>query len=77
MAINTIYCGIWSCIAYHINAMGPSIAVNAAYDGLLVVMHHSWSAIIAGEPRAAIVGGANTLCGPWLTRMFDKAGQVL
>jgi 6-methylsalicylic acid synthase len=74
--IGTAYCGIPNRISYHLNLMGPSMAVDAACASSLVAIHQGRQAILWGESKIAITGGVNALCGPGLTRVLDKAGAI-
>ncbi|KAF3480835.1 6-methylsalicylic acid synthase [Arthroderma uncinatum] len=76
MGIGTAYCGVPNRISYHLNLMGPSVAVDAACASSLVAVHHGVKAIAGGESKVAIVGGVNALCGPGLTIVLDKAGAI-
>lgn len=76
MGIGTDYCGVPNRISYHLNLAGPSSAVDAACASSLVAIHHGVQSIIFREPNTAIVGGANAMCGPGLTRVLDKAGAI-
>ncbi|KAI0966748.1 6-methyl salicylic acid synthase [Xylaria arbuscula] len=76
MGIGTAYCGVPNRISYHLNLMGPSVAVDAACASSLVAIHHGRQSILMGESKIAIVGGVNALVGPGLTRVLDKAGAV-
>ena len=76
MGIGTAYCGVPNRISYHLNLVGPSSAVDAACASSLVAIHHGVQSIILGESNTAIVGGANAMCGPGLTRVLDKAGAI-
>ncbi|KAL3480361.1 6-methylsalicylic acid synthase [Aspergillus californicus] len=76
MGIGTAYCGVPNRISYHLNLMGPSTAVDAAFASSLVAIHHGVQAIRLGETKLAIIGGVNALCGPGLTRVLDKAGAI-
>lgn len=76
MGVGTAYCGIPSRISYHLNLMGPSIAIDAACASSLVAVHHARQALLAGETKLAIAGGVNALIGPGLTRVLDEAGAL-
>jgi 6-methylsalicylic acid synthase len=76
MGIGTAYCGVPNRISYHLDLMGPSVAVDAACASGLVAVHHGVSAIRAGESNIAIVGGVNALYGPGLTTVLQKAGAL-
>src|SRR5207244_4055957 len=76
MGVGTAYCGIPSRISYHLNLMGPSIAVDAACASSLVAVHQARQALLAGETRLALAGGVNALIGPGLTRVLDEAGAI-
>lgn len=76
MGIGTAYCGVPNRISYHLDLMGPSVAVDAACASSLVAVHHGVSAIRAGESKIAIVGGVNALYGPGLTTVLQKAGAL-
>ncbi|KAK2811026.1 Type I Iterative PKS, partial [Arthroderma sp. PD_2] len=76
MGIGTAYCGVPNRISYHLDLLGPSVAVDAACASSLVAVHYGVKAISGGESKVAIIGGVNALCGPGLTRVLDKAGAV-
>ncbi|KAI4126609.1 MAG: hypothetical protein LQ338_003659 [Usnochroma carphineum] len=76
MGIGTAYCGVPNRISYHLDLVGPSTAVDAACASSLVAIHHGRQSLLDGEANLAIVGGVNTLYGPGLTRVLDKAGAV-
>ena len=63
-------------VSYHLDLMGPSIAVDAACASSLIVVHLGRQAILSGESDVAIVGGVNILCAPALTHMLTKAGAL-
>jgi 6-methylsalicylic acid synthase len=76
MGIGTAYCGVPNRISYHLDLMGPSVAVDAACASSLVAVHHGVSAIRARESSMAIVGGVNALYGPGLTTVLQRAGAL-
>lgn len=76
MGIGTAYCGVPNRISYHLNLMGPSVAVDAACASSLVAVHHGVRAILGGESKVAIVGGVNALCSPGLTTVLARAGVL-
>lgn len=76
MGIGTAYCGVPNRISYHLNLMGPSVAVDAACASSLVAVHHGIKAIVGGESKIAIVGGVNALCSPGLTTVLARAGVI-
>lgn len=76
MGIGTAYCGVPNRISYHLDLMGPSVAVDAACASSLVAVHHGVSAILNGESTIAIVGGVNALYGPGLTTVLQRAGAL-
>lgn len=76
MGIGTAYCGVPNRISYHLNLMGPSVAVDAACASSLVAVHHGVKAIVGGESKVAIVGGVNALCSPGLTTVLARAGVI-
>ncbi|KAJ5766763.1 uncharacterized protein N7511_004379 [Penicillium nucicola] len=76
MGIGTAYCGVPNRISYHLDLMGPSVAVDAACASSLVAVHNGVSAILNGESNISIVGGVNALYGPGLTTVLQRAGAL-
>lgn len=76
MGIGTAYCGVPNRISYHLDLMGPSVAVDAACASSLVAVHNGVSAILAGESEISIVGGVNALYGPGLLMVLQRAGAI-
>ena len=76
MGIGTALCGVSNRISYHMDLMGPSMAIEAACASSLVAIHHGRQAILQGESKIAIAGGVNALCGPALMRVLEEAGAV-
>jgi 6-methylsalicylic acid synthase len=76
MGVGTAYCGIPSRVSYHLNLLGPSVAVDAACASSLVAVHQARAALLAGETELALAGGVNALIGPGLTRVLDEAGAI-
>lgn len=76
MGIGTAYCGVPNRISYHLDLMGPSVAVDAACASSLVAVHNGASAILAGESDISIVGGVNALYGPGLLMVLQRAGAI-
>lgn len=76
MGIGTAYCGVPNRVSYHLDLVGPSVAVDAACASSLVAVHNGISAILNGESNISIVGGVNALYGPGLTAVLQKAGAL-
>lgn len=76
MGIGTAYCGVPNRISYHLDLMGPSVAVDAACASSLVAVHNGVSAILTGESDVSIVGGVNALYGPGLSMVLQRAGAL-
>ncbi|KAH6653270.1 6-methylsalicylic acid synthase [Truncatella angustata] len=76
MGIGTAFHGVPNRISYHLDLMGPSVAVDAACASSLVAIHLGRQAILNGESGVAIVGGVHVLVAPGLTRMLGKAGAL-
>ncbi|KAK2761265.1 Type I Iterative PKS [Arachnomyces sp. PD_36] len=76
MGIGTAYCGVPNRISYHLDLMGPSVAVDAACASSLVAVHNGVSAILGGESDISIVGGVNALYGPGLSMVLQRAGAL-
>ncbi|KAL7952721.1 6-methylsalicylic acid synthase [Trichoderma compactum] len=76
MGVGTAYCGIPSRVSYHLDLLGPSVAVDAACASSLVAVHQARAALLAGETKLALAGGVNALIGPGLTRVLDEAGAI-
>lgn len=74
--IGTSAHGIPNRISYHLDLMGPSVAVDAACASSLIALHMGRQAILSGESSVAICGGVNVLCAPALTHMLKKAGAL-
>ncbi|CAI6333019.1 unnamed protein product [Periconia digitata] len=74
--IGTSFHGIPNRISYHLDLMGPSVAVDAACASSLVAIHLGRQAILSGEADVALCGGVNVLVAPALTHMLQKAGAL-
>ncbi|KAF2229154.1 6-methyl salicylic acid synthase [Viridothelium virens] len=76
MGIGTTAHGIPNRISYHLDLMGSSAAVDAACASSLVAVHLGRQAILAGDSKAAIVGGVNVCLSPALFHMLGAAGAL-
>ncbi|KAL4869560.1 hypothetical protein BDV12DRAFT_196187 [Aspergillus spectabilis] len=51
-------------VSHHFGWRGPSLCVDTACSGSAVALHHACRAILSGDCRAALVGGANAITSP-------------
>ncbi len=61
-------------ISYHLNLVGPSVAIDSACSSSLVALHQACSALRDGEADTAIAAGANLLLTPALSVFYTQAG---
>jgi len=61
-------------ISYHLNLIGPSMAIDTACSSSLTALHQACSALRAGETDIAIAGGANLVLTPALSVFYTQAG---
>ena len=76
MGIGTTAHGIPNRISYHLDFMGPSVAVDAACASSLCAVHLGRQAIVTGESKVAVVGGVNVCLSPALFHMLSAAGAL-
>lgn len=76
MGIGTTAHGIPNRISYHLDFMGPSVAVDSACASSLCAVHFGRQAILGGESRVAVVGGVNVCLSPALFHMLGSAGAL-
>src|SRR4051812_33074911 len=60
-------------ISYHLNLIGPSVAIDSACSSSLTAVHQACSALRAGETDIAIAGGANLVLTPALSVFYTQA----
>jgi acyl transferase domain-containing protein/protein-L-isoaspartate O-methyltransferase/acyl carrier protein len=63
-------------LSYVLGLHGPSIALDTACSSSLAAIHLACLSLRAGECRAALAGGVNTVLLPDVTIMFSKAGMM-
>lgn len=63
-------------ISYFLDLRGPSLAVDTACSSSLVAVHLACRSLWSGESTLALVGGANLILSPAVTRTFLKAGAI-
>ncbi|KAL4882439.1 hypothetical protein BJY04DRAFT_217349 [Aspergillus karnatakaensis] len=51
-------------LSHYFGWRGPSVCVDTACSGSAVALHHACRAILNGDCRAALVGGANSITSP-------------
>lgn len=51
-------------LSHYFGWRGPSLCVDTACSGSAVALHHACRAILSGDCRAALVGGANAITSP-------------
>lgn len=51
-------------LSHYFGWRGPSLCVDTACSGSTVALHHACRAILSGDCRAALVGGANAITSP-------------
>ncbi|MCV7198849.1 type I polyketide synthase [Mycobacterium angelicum] len=61
-------------ISYHLNLIGPSMAIDTACSSSLTALHQACSALRAGDVDIAIAGGANLVLTPALSVFYTQAG---
>lgn len=61
-------------ISYHLNLIGPSVAIDSACSSSLTAVHQACSALRVGETDIAIAGGANLVLTPALSVFYTQAG---
>ncbi|MGH9764174.1 MAG: type I polyketide synthase, partial [Blastocatellia bacterium] len=63
-------------ISFFLDLRGPSLAVDTACSSSLVALHQACQSLRHGECDLALVGGANLILAPELTRAFAQAGMM-
>ena len=63
-------------ISYFFDFTGPSLVIDTACSASLVALHTAIRALRQGECESALVGAANLICHPDLSRAYHKAGML-
>ena len=61
-------------ISYHLNLVGPSMAIDSACSSSLMAVHQGCAALRSGEADTVIAAGANLLLTPALSIFYTQAG---
>jgi acyl transferase domain-containing protein len=61
-------------ISYHLNLIGPSMAIDSACSSSLMAVHQACAALRSGETDTAIAAGANLILTPALSIFYTQAG---
>ncbi|QLL07318.1 type I polyketide synthase [Mycobacterium vicinigordonae] len=61
-------------INYHLNLVGPSMAIDTACSSSLVAVHQGCAALRSSEIDIAVVAGSNLLLTPALSVFYTQAG---
>ena len=63
-------------ISFSLGMTGPSLAIDSACSGSLAAVHVAAQAIRAGDCTSALVGAANLILSPTLSRSLDAEGAL-
>ena len=63
-------------LSYHLNLVGPSLAIDTSCSSSLMAVHLACEAIRAGQAELAIAGGVAALSTPELHVLASKAGML-
>ena len=63
-------------ISFALGLTGPSLAIDAACSGSLAALHAAAQAIRAGDCTSALVGAANLILSPTLSRSLRAEGAL-
>lgn len=61
-------------ISYHLNLIGPSMAIDSACSSSLMAVHQGCAALRSGDADTVIAAGANLLLTPALSIFYTQAG---
>lgn len=63
-------------ISYYLDISGPSMLIDTACSASMVAVHQACQSLQSSECSMALVGGANLICFPELSKSYYKAGML-
>jgi acyl transferase domain-containing protein/acyl-CoA synthetase (AMP-forming)/AMP-acid ligase II/SAM-dependent methyltransferase/acyl carrier protein len=63
-------------LSYHLDLLGPSVAVDTACSSALVAVHLACQGLRSSECELALAGGVNLILTPELTEVLSRGGML-